>query len=330
MVAVEPDRADALAARLTGEFGSLARLWSQNREAIERVVGKDSPIVPLLLAARDAMLESMRGELPARSIAPCNTKLTAYLTASMGSLPDETLRVLFLNGSHSLIADEQMQRGTIDQLIVYPRVIFRRALELNAAALILVHNHPSGDPRPSRNDVLVTDRLVEIGRSLGIDILEHIVVTATEHRFILRNGARTWPKTAPRSFDLRSGRGGPADAEDHNRGGVQAALANARRTGRRRLLRRQLLGADALFGEPAWDMLIDLFIHHCKGVPVSTSSLCVASDLSMSSALRLVQRMIDADLLEREADPEDGRRNFINLSSGTAHRLMAFFGEHGE
>lgn len=324
---MEPDNAEALAARLIGEFRSLARLWSQSREAIERVTGDNSAVVSLLFASRAVMLETERGELSG-SIAPTNRRLTAYLCASMGSLPDETLRILFLDGSHKLIADEQLQRGTIGQLIVYPRVIFRRALELNAAAMILAHNHPSGDPAPSRADVLVTERLVDMGRSLDIEIVEHIVVTATEHRFILRNGSRSWPKAAAGPFDLRSGH------NEHDKpgdgGGVHTALANARRTGRRRLLRRQLLGTDELFGEPAWDMLIDLFVHHCQGMSVSTSSLCVASDLSMSSALRLVQRMIDADLLMREADPADGRRNFIRLSPSTAHRLTAFFEEHGE
>lgn len=325
MAVVEPEGAEALAVRLLGEFQSLARLWSQRREAIERVTGADSPVAPLLFAAREAMHEALRGELGG-SIAPSSARLADYLIASMGSLPEETLRVLFLDAAHRLIADEQMQRGTISELLLYPRVIFRRALELNAAAIILAHNHPSGDPAPSRNDLAVTDRLVEIGRSLDIEILEHIVVTASEHSCIRRGYSAARPRDRERLFNLRAPN---SDVTDES-GERSTALANAQRTGRRRLLRRQLLGAEELFGEPAWDMLIDLFIHQCEGKPVSTSSLCIASGLSMSSALRLVQRLIDASLLEREVDPGDGRRNFISLSPRIAHRLTAFFEAYDE
>ncbi|KGB55990.1 DNA repair protein RadC [Sphingopyxis sp. LC81] len=91
------------------------------------------------------------------------------------------------------------------------------------------------------------------------------------------------------------------------------------------MLRRQLVGADDLFGEPAWDMLIDLFIHEAEARPVSTSSLGIASGLGMSSALRLVQRLCDAGLVTREADRQDGRRNFIRLTPDLAHRLTAYF-----
>lgn len=273
------------------------------------------------------MYEAMRGE-PSGVVAPLNRKLTEYLAASMGSLPEETLRVLFLDGAHRLIADEQMQRGTIGQLILYPRVIFRRALELNAAAIILAHNHPSGDPEPSASDVQVTDHLVEIGRSLDIDIIEHIVVTASGHRTILRGRSKSKRSALADPFSLRAPVARPGGTDEQGSGGT--ALANAQRTGRRRLLRRQLLGAEELFGEPAWDMLIELFIHLCEDKPLSTSSLCIASGLSMSSALRLVQRLIDAGLVDREVDPEDGRRNFISLSSDTAHRLMAFFEAYDE
>src|SRR3546814_10804123 len=87
----------------------------------------------------------------------------------MGSLQDETLRILFLDGIGRLIADEQVQRGTVHQLVIYPRPIFRRAMEHNAASLILVHNHPSGDATPSEEDLIATRALVQISRSLDIE-----------------------------------------------------------------------------------------------------------------------------------------------------------------
>src|SRR3546814_8568098 len=78
--------------------------------------------------------------------------------------------------SYLLLADEQLQYGTLAQLAIYPRTIFRRALELNAAAIILIHNHPSGDARPSEEDIAVTRKLDQIGRALGVEIFDHIVV----------------------------------------------------------------------------------------------------------------------------------------------------------
>lgn len=336
-----PDQAENLAARLLAEFRSLARVWSQDSKAIERVAGRGSPVGPLLIAARAVMEEAMRSDLRRGSVHPAQPRLLDYLKASMGGLPDENLRILFLSGSHGLLADEQMQQGTIGQIAVYPRVIFRRAIELDAAALILVHNHPSGDPTPSPNDVGVTGRLVELGQSLGVEIVEHIVVTATEHRFILgHRGSRATGEARP--LELRAGGAGPGDegynsdanaaaeAPKESAANNLAALANARRTARRRLLRRQLIGAEHLFGEPAWDMLIELFIHEVEGKPISTSSLGIASGMSASSGLRLVQNLVDAGLVVREEDPGDGRRTLISLSPATVHRLTAFFATHEE
>lgn len=323
MAVVDPDHARPIAERLLGEFRTLGRLWSQSPEAIERVAGKNSPVVHLLLVCRDARVESIRGELVGGRITPSSPKLLEYLIVSMGALPDETLRVLFVDGSHRMIADEQVQRGTVGQLIFYPRVIFRRALELDAAAIMMVHNHPSGDPAPSRNDILVTNMLVDMGRSLGIEVIEHIIVTAnTYHRILCREPAKR-PKARP--FSLRDRSRELHEVPDASSDNRSLALANARKTVRRRILRKQLLGTEELFGEPAWDMLIDLFIHECEDRPVSTSSLSIASGLPMSTALRLLQRLDDQAFLTREADPNDGRRNFIRLSPDVAHRLRAYF-----
>jgi DNA repair protein RadC len=340
---VEPDNAEIVAARLIAEFRSLARLLSQSPDAIARVVGRDSPIVPLLLASREAVREAMRGELNDRRINASSRRLTDYLKISMGGLPDETLRVLFLDARHRLIADEQMQRGTIDQVVIYPRIILRRAIELDAEAVILIHNHPSGDPTPSSADLGITERLAEMARSLDIVVVDHIVVTATSHRSIVRKSGSSGDKRA-QSFGLRSGSedlppvDGAIDA-DSALGAVPGAalgvalpdaLANARRSVRRLLLRRQLLGADELFGEPAWDILVELFIAHCEGATVPTGALGIGSGLSSSSAQRLVQRLVDAGLVMRSPDPDDGRRYFVSLSPEIAHRLTVYFSAHDE
>lgn len=303
-----------MADTLLSEYRTLARVWAQSPASLRRVLGTDSPVAVMLSAARSATLESMRSEVAGRAVSPADPKLIRYLQASMGALPHEILRALFLDGSRRVIGDEQMQHGTIGQLTVHARVIFRRALELNAAGVILVHNHPSGDPTPSRGDIDVTERLVSIGYALDIELLEHIVVTSTNYSLILHRPARATRRPSER---LRDSAAVPNDAT--------LALANARRTARRRLLRRQLVGADECFGEPAWDILIDLFIHEAQGRAVSTSSACIASGLPTSSAQRLLQRLCDARLLVREADRDDGRRTHIRLSPDLAHRLTAYF-----
>lgn len=281
-------------------------------------------VIPLLAGARDAMIAALQSDVHAKRIDPFDPGLRQYLIASMGSLADERLRILFLDSANFLIADEELQHGTLAQLVFYPRTIFRRALELNAASLILVHNHPSGDPKPSKDDVIATRRLDEIGRALDVRLLDHIVVTARHAHHIVSDDILAGDAPKPSAFTLRSGwppRGGNDDSQ---------TLDNARSTMRRRLLRRQLLGHDELFGEPAWDMLLDLFVHDGEAKPLATSSLCAATGIPSSSAMKLVQRLCDADLLERTVDIYDRRRTIVKLTPEVAHKLRAYFAEGTE
>lgn len=312
-----PGRGVELANALLDEFQSLGRLWAQEPEAIGRIVGRHSPIVSAILCARDAAVAAASADIRGIRIDPFAAELRRYLILSMGSLVDERFRILFLDPSHRLIADEEMQRGTISQISLYPRTIFRRALELNAAAIILVHNHPSGDPTPSREDIDVTRRLDQIGRSLGVEVLDQIIVTAAyAHHLVNREPVATNVSSPP--FTLRSPDRSPPDHED-------VALANARAMLRRRLLRQQLLGAAELFGDPAWEMLVDLFIHECERKPISITSLSVTPSLPLSSAIRLCQKLCDAGLIRRVPDPYDGRRTFIRLNPEVSHRIRAYF-----
>jgi DNA repair protein RadC len=104
------------------------------------------------------------------------TALLAYVRVALANEPREQFRVLFLDKKNQLIADETMHRGTVDHAPVYPREVMRRALELSASAIILAHNHPSGDPTPSKADIDMTRQIVEAGRSLRIEIHDHLVV----------------------------------------------------------------------------------------------------------------------------------------------------------
>ena len=324
MAAVEPDHADTIAGTLLGEYRSLSRLWAQSSEAHARVIGAWPAVVALLSGARDALHETLRADFSLRRIDPLDAALRRYLTASMGSLPEERLRVLFLDAGRRLLADEQLQQGTLAHMSIYPRTIFRRALELNAASIILIHNHPSGDPNPSEDDIRATAMLEQVGRSLDIDLLDHIVVTASK-TYHMRSGKTKMAKAAKTGVLALRSRGEPEPAEVEGR-----ILRNAKATLRRRILRRQLLGSSELFGEPAWDMMLDLFVHEGEGRRMSMSSLCVSAAIPESSAMRLAQRLCDAGLLLRLSDPADGRRSFMKIAPNTAHRLRAYFAEGGE
>jgi DNA repair protein RadC len=93
----------------------------------------------------------------------------------------EQFRILFLDRKNILITDEVQQTGTVDHTPVYPREVIKRALELNASAIIMVHNHPSGDPAPSKNDIEITDEIKEIGRKLGIVLHDHLIIGKNGH-----------------------------------------------------------------------------------------------------------------------------------------------------
>jgi len=288
------------------------------------VLGDWPEVGSFLVTMRDAIIDGMRSDLRAGRLDPFDPALRRYLIASMGSLPDERLRIFFLDSARRLIADEQMQRGTLAQLAIYPRTIFRRTLEHNAAAIILVHNHPGGDATPSEDDIRATRKLDQIGRALDVEILDHIIVTATQVHHLMREGGAAEGRLRASGLTLRSG-AEPQDAE-----AVARACRNAETVLRRRILRKQLVGSIELFGEPAWDMLLDLFIHNCKGQQLSMSSLCATAGIPTSSAMKLAQRLCEAGILERTPDIFDGRRTLMKIAPEVAHRLRAYFVEGTE
>ncbi|GGJ41170.1 hypothetical protein GCM10011393_09240 [Sphingopyxis bauzanensis] len=308
---------------MLAEFKGLGRLWLQPPERLSRILADWPTVQAFLASVHDAMFEGMRSGLRSVPIDPFDPALRRYLIASMGSLPDEMLRVLFLDAGHRLIADEPLQQGTLTQLAIYPRTIFRRALEHNAAAIILVHNHPSGDHSPSAEDVATTQRLDQLGRALGVEILDHIIVTAARTHHLIAGDKLPDKPTSGWAMFFRSDpcRGDAAELR---------ALRNAEITFRRRILRNQLLGGSEHFGEPAWDIILDLFIHEAKGQRLSMSALCVTAAIPTSSAMKLIQRMCDDGILERSPDLADGRRSLINIAPAVSHRLRAYFAEGTE
>jgi DNA repair protein RadC len=134
-----------------------------------------------LKAAHAAALRLLRDQVAARPVLANWQALLDYLRAEMAHHAIERVRVLHLNARNMLIRDELMNEGSIDQAPVYVREVIRRAIDLGSAAIILVHNHPSGDPSPSRADIEITRQVAEAGKRLGIAVHDHIILGAEGH-----------------------------------------------------------------------------------------------------------------------------------------------------
>ncbi len=176
-------RADtkARAKALIKRFGSLAEVLGAPEPLIREVpeIGEAAALDLKLVAA--AARRMARGAICGRPVLEAWAEVLEYCRAAMAFEPREQFRVLFLNRKNVLIADEVLQTGTTDHTPVYPREVVRRALELSATALILVHNHPSGDTTPSQADINMTRTVAEVARPLGIEVHDHIIIGTKGH-----------------------------------------------------------------------------------------------------------------------------------------------------
>ena len=165
-----------LAKALLDRFGGLAGVLGAPIEALKTVKGVGASVALDLKLMQEAALRIGRGEVAKRPVISSWSALLAYAKAALAHEPREQFRVLFLDKKNQLIVDEVMNEGTVDHAPVYPREVARRALELSASAVILVHNHPSGDPTPSGADIDMTRQVIEAGRALKIAVHDHLVV----------------------------------------------------------------------------------------------------------------------------------------------------------
>ncbi|PJI89855.1 DNA repair protein RadC [Sphingomonas koreensis] len=170
-----------LAKTLIHEFGGIAGLLTADAKAIARVPGMGETSIAALKIAHTAALRLLRGEVAARPVLANWQALLDYLRADMAHHAIERVRVLHMNSRNILIRDELMQEGSVDEAPVYVREVIRRAIDLGSAAIILVHNHPSGDPAPSRADIELTRNVVEAGKRLGIAVHDHIIIGTEGH-----------------------------------------------------------------------------------------------------------------------------------------------------
>jgi DNA repair protein RadC len=170
-----------LAKALLAEFGGIGGLLSADGEALARMPGMGETSIAALKIAHAAALRLLRAEVAERPVLGNWQALLDYLRADMAHHAIERVRVLHLNTRNMLIRDELMSEGSIDEAAFYVREVIRRAIDLGSAAVILVHNHPSGDPTPSRADIEVTRNMAEAGKRMGIAVHDHIIMGTSGH-----------------------------------------------------------------------------------------------------------------------------------------------------
>ena len=170
-----------LAKNLLAAFGSFSEVIAAPAERLKEVDGLGEAAIAELKIVQAAANRLVRGEVKQRQVLSSWSNVLDYCGAAMAFENKEHFRILFLDKGNHLIADEQHQTGTVDHTPVYPREVVKRALELSATAVILVHNHPSGDPTPSRADIDMTRAIVEVARPLGISVHDHLIVGKDGH-----------------------------------------------------------------------------------------------------------------------------------------------------
>jgi DNA repair protein RadC len=165
-----------LARRLLDSFGDFNRVMSASAPRLCEVKGVGESVVLELKLVEAAAQRLARSRILHRPAISSWNALLDYCRTAMAHREIEQFHVLYLDRKNTLIADEAQARGTVDHVPVYPREVVKRALELNASALILVHNHPSGDPTPSEADIAMTDRIRAAAEALGLTLHDHLII----------------------------------------------------------------------------------------------------------------------------------------------------------
>ncbi len=170
-----------LAKALIARFGSFAEVIAAKRERLKEILGVGEAVISQLKIVEAAAQRLARGKVMGRPALSSWAALLDYCMAAMARSQNEEFRVLFQDRKNVLVADEVQSRGTVDHAPVYPREIVRRALEHGASAIILVHNHPSGDPTPSRADIDMTREIAAAAKALKIAVHDHLVIGRGGH-----------------------------------------------------------------------------------------------------------------------------------------------------
>ena len=170
-----------IAKALIKRFGGFAGVMAAAPDQLQEVAGVGPAAAVIVKVVQACALRMAQQEVTKREVIGSWKKLIDYLRMAMAEEKTEQFRLLFLDNKNALIADEEQQRGTVNHTPVYPREVVRRALELGASAIILVHNHPSGDPTPSQDDIAMTKEVAAAADKLGIAVHDHIIIGRKGH-----------------------------------------------------------------------------------------------------------------------------------------------------
>lgn len=177
-----------LAKTLIKEFGSLAAVLEAQPAELKRIDGVADATIAVIKTVRASAIRALSTPLKDRPIINNWQRLLDYCQGAMGDARIEQFRVFYLDKKNRLISDEVQQHGTVDHTPVYPREVVKRALDLGASAIILVHNHPSGDPSPSEADKEVTHQIIRASVGLGITVHDHVIIAKHDHFSFASNG----------------------------------------------------------------------------------------------------------------------------------------------
>jgi len=168
-----------LGRELLKTFGGLRGLLNADKRDLENIKGLGAAKIAQLLAATEIAKRQLKEEIIGKTLINRPDHVLEYLSMSMSNLKEEVFKVIYLNSANVVLAVEDLFKGTVDQSAVYPREIIKRAFELNASGLIFVHNHPSGNLRPSQQDFSLNERLVKSCKAVDLNPLDHFIVGPT-------------------------------------------------------------------------------------------------------------------------------------------------------
>lgn len=169
-----------LAKTLLKEFGDISGILNASQDKLLKISGVTESVYTNTRLIKEILTRSLKTEVENKNILSSWSALIEYLRVTQGNMPTEQFRVLFLNKKNILLADELQEAGTIDQTPVYPREIVKRALFHEASAIILVHNHPSGNPNPSKEDISMTNEIVSACNVIGIIVHDHVIISKND------------------------------------------------------------------------------------------------------------------------------------------------------
>jgi len=170
-----------LAKQLIARFGSFGALLSADWRDLAQVPALSETSIAALKIAQASALRLLKSEIGERPVLSGWQAVLDYLRADMAHLPVERVRVLHLNARNMLLRDDHMGDGSIDEAAIYTREVVKRAVAIGSASLILVHNHPSGSPEPSRQDIAVTRQIIDATRPIGVTVHDHIIIGTQGH-----------------------------------------------------------------------------------------------------------------------------------------------------